>query len=858
MIRQVRQALRRWRPLNSPAPLTVLFARFQNILKLNNQILEMMADMNDKSGGDYVFDRQYIRSACGDMTDLVHTLIDNFNILVQGRYRELHEPFHRISREIDGELEGRRHVPDMPFVMRYKDITVASAEVVGGKSANLAELKNKLAMPVPEGFAITLAAFQHLLDENHLSVKIAELLSGWNGGETTAMETSQRIRELILSAPVPLDMQQAIRKALSVVMKNTGNTRMGWAVRSSALGEDSEHSFAGQFKTLLNISTDGVLEAYGQILASTYSVPAMIYRREKGIKDNEVAMAVSCQQTIPALKSGVLFTLDPLAPETEQMTLSAAWGLGAPLVDGKMQADQYRIMRRYPHQIMQMEVVRKPERWAPLDGGGCAFEAVPPDRQDRPCLQEDEVLQIAQMGMKIEKYFRKPQEVEWSVDPDGNIYILQARPLNIRARISQMVCDISDVIQDHPVIFAHKGVIAQNGIAGGTTFVVRNEDDLARFPAGAILVAKQSSPKFAAVAGIVSGIITDVGSPTGHMATIVREFRIPTILNTGVATTLLTSGREITMDAEQNIVYEGIVDKLCLYEFVEDAFEETYEYRLLRRVLKRISPLSLLDPKDRNFTPRACRTYHDITRFIHEKAVAALIHLNTGPVGGKSRTSGVRLKSDIPLDLTMIDIGGGLTTDRIWAKSIEITQIQSKPMLAFLTGLQSGGVWSTDPMAVDFKGFMSSLTRTFSTHQAGPKEIGRNLAVVSAEYANINLRIGYHFNLVDAYISEQMNDNYAYFRFMGGVTDQTRRNRRTKLIAIILEQNDFMVRLRQDLVVARIKKLDSTRMAEKVVLLGRLVAFTRQLDAKMSNDGQIEHYLLKFKALTTGGPVSAT
>ncbi len=848
MFDRVRKHIRQLRRRSQKVSLAVLFARFQDILKLNNQILELMADMNDKSGGDYVFDSQYIRKSCETMTDLVRTLIDNFDILVDGRYRDLGRPFARITEEIEAELEGRRVMSDMPYIMSYKDITVAFADVAGGKNANLAELKNQLSLPVPEGFAITISAFQALLDENALPEKISALTSRCAEDRLTTLEASRQIQELILTAKIPADVSKAIRDAVSSAQRRAGDTEFLWAVRSSALGEDSEHSFAGQFMTRLNIPAEEVEDAYHQVLASTYSAPAMTYRREKQITDNEVAMAVACQQIVSAHKSGVLFTLDPVAPETEIMVLSATWGLGAPIVSGKVRGDQYMISRTAEHTIIDRKIASKTKRLMPMAKGDCVFEDVPADRRDLPCLDEAEMRRIAEIGMKIEKYFRKPQEVEWAIDESGNLFILQARPLNIRAKLEKMVCDISAVLREHPILFSQKGVIAQNGIASGTVFVVHNDEDLYSFPAGAILVAKQSSPKFAAVAGKANGIITDIGSPTGHMATIAREFRVPTILDTNTATSLLTTGQEITMDAEENVVYSGIVKELCLYDFVGHPFEESYEYRLLRRVLKKISPLFLIDPKDKNFTPTAVRTYHDITRFIHEKAVDRLVNLNRQPSGSRSDTPAVRLLSDIPMDLMVIDIGGGIS-ERKGAQPVTKEQIQSLPMRAFLAGIQSAGAWDTDPMAVDFKGFMSSLTRTFSPELANPKYIGQNLAVISREYINVNLRLGYHFNLIDAYVGDQVNDNYVYFRFLGGVTDQARRNRRAKLIAMILEQNDFIIRLRLDLVIARIKKLNPTMMAKKIRLLGQVVAFTRQLDVKMVNDRQIEIYFNKFNSL---------
>jgi pyruvate,water dikinase len=344
-----------------------------------------------------------------------------------------------------------------------------------------------------------------------------------------------------------------------------------------------------------------------------------------------------------------------------------------------------------------------------------------------------------------------------------------------------------------------------------------------------------------------SAIITDVGSPTGHMATIAREFRVPTIVNTGIATQLLRPGQTITVDARENVVYDGAVKALCYYEFTEEPFETTYEYRLLQRVLKKIAPLNLLDPSEKNFTPSGCKTLHDITRYVHEKAVEELINMEYAKISDATR-AGKKLKFDIPLDLILIDISGGING------SANVTEVKpqdviSVPMKAFLEGLSVPGAWDTEPMSVDFGSFMSSLTRTFSSSMATPKYVGQNLAVVSKEYVNINLRLGYHFNMIAAHISENLNDNYAYFRFLGGVTDISRRSRRAKLLAEILVKNDFRVDIRGDLVIARIKKLGLKMMEEKMRILGLLVAFTRQLDVKMNHEQEIERLKNVFQDL---------
>ena len=828
-----------------------LFRIFQKILKLNNQILELMADMGDKLGGDYVFDQQYIRSSCRRMADLIHKLIYNLNALAPKKYRELENIFMSINDDIEEELAGRLVIPRTDHIMFYDIITRDFADVVGGKNANIAEVRNRLDLPAPEGFAITTRAFKSFFDHNQLQDKIQKALSAWEQGRLSREAASREIRSLITSGVMPGDLARAIEKALRHLQHITGQRDLFLAIRSSAMGEDSEHTFAGQFLTLLNQPRQDLVKCYKDVLASSYSPSAMEYRRQKGFAEHEVAMAVACQCMVDAAVSGVLYTMDPLTPASETMVLTANWGLGAPVVAGKVKADQFRISREAPHEVRGLDIVRKTKSLEPVASGGCRFRSVRKERQTIMCLTEAQIRRIAETGLMIERYFKKPQDIEWVIDPDDVLYILQTRPLNIRARIADVINDVSSVKEKYPVIFSGRGSIAQNGIAAGKVFPVRSDEDLDHFPDGAILVAGQTSPRFAKVVRKAGGIITDVGSPTGHMATISREFRVPTIVNTGIATQVLKPGQVITMDAEENVVYEGRIRDLCYYGFLEDSFEETYEFRLLRRILKKITPLHLIDPHDRNFVPSACRTFHDITRFVHEKAVEELIDLNYHHHHDVHAT-GKKLKSEIPLDLIIIDIGGGLTETEN-RSTVTPEQILSVPMAAFLKGLGTPGAWSRDPMSVDFGSFMSSLTRTFSSGLANPRYVGQNLAVISGEYTNINLRLGYHFNMIDAYISGKTNDNYAYFRFFGGVTDPARRSRRAKFIAEALEKNDFSVDLRGDLVVGRIKKLGVESMRWKMHLLGQLVAFTRQLDVQMNSDQKIGKFVGEFERLVKSG-----
>ena len=239
------------------------------------------------------------------------------------------------------------------------------------------------------------------------------------------------------------------------------------ALRSSAKSEDSEHSFAGQYLSLLNQPRENVIDAYKAVIASTFSGTAMEYRFQKGFAEHEEAMAVACQTMVDAAVSGVLYTLDPRFPEQEVMMISASWGLGAPVVAGETKTDLFTVGREAPHPLVSLDIVRKEKKLVMLDGGGTDISPVQEDLQTKSCLSDQQIQSIAEAGLRIERHFKKPQDIEWALDRQDNLYILQARPLNIKAHVAEMVCDIASVLKTCPVIFENKGMIAAEGIAAG-------------------------------------------------------------------------------------------------------------------------------------------------------------------------------------------------------------------------------------------------------------------------------------------------------------------------------------------------------------------------------------------------------
>jgi pyruvate,water dikinase len=467
---------------------------------------------------------------------------------------------------------------------------------------------------------------------------------------------------------------------------------------------------------------------------------------------------------------------------------------------------------------------------------------VPDEKRQIPCLNEAQAKELAYYAVLIENYFKKPQDIEWSIDKNGKIYILQSRPLRV-SKLPESTEDISSSLLKYKILMENLGMIARRGIGSGKVFILEHMDDLKKFEQGSILVAKHDSSNFIKVMPKASAIITDVGTPTSHMANIAREFQVPTIVNTGIGTKILKNGEEVTVDADDNKVYAGIVKELLRYRITDDIdLTEAKEFRILKKILRYITPLNLIDPLLDNFTPEGCQTFHDILRFVHEKAIGELVDVERYEEVLKKNIA-VKLDIPIPTGIFIIDIGEGLNLKGSSNKAT-IDEISSIPFKAVLAGMMHPGVWHSEAVSMKIDDFMSSMLKMPDVSKM--RYLGDNVAVISREYVNLSLRFGYHFNMMDCYCSENIRDNHIYFRFVGGATDITKRSRRAELLASILKEYNMRINRRGDLVIARTDNLPRSEMEEILNHLGRLIAYTRQLDALMDDDNSIVYYTRKF------------
>ncbi len=312
------------------------------------------------------------------------------------------------------------------------------------------------------------------------------------------------------------------------------------------------------------------------------------------------------------------------------MMISAGWGLGEAIVEAGANADLYRIAKDREPRMMTSSIGRKESRIVLSPERGTIEQPVPAELRDRACLSREQIAALAEQAMRIERYFGSPRDIEWAMDRQGRIHILQARPLAVRTR--EEPAGPAGALTPgwnagHPELSHGDGEVVQPGIGAGKVFIAEKPHDSLEMPKGSVLVAPHDSSLFVRSMPSVSAIITERGSQTSHMAALCRELRIPTIVNMAGALQLLKQGQEVTVVAGDDgfVLYSGI-DRGLLAKAGQNGqqMEALYEFRKKRYILRYLSPLHLIDPLMDEFLPERCRSPWKGCRFHRE-------YLQTGP-----------------------------------------------------------------------------------------------------------------------------------------------------------------------------------------------------------------------------------
>ena len=818
---------------------------FKLLLGANTKALEIMTEMEQALAGRDAFAMTFVRSRTTAVSVNVYRMVESLEQLSPGRYDRLRPRFSQIQRQIDALLTDRPDDdPLAALVIPLKDLDTATAHQAGTKMARLGEIRNRLNIDVPPGFVITAAACRRLLAHNDLPIEIDRRLQQADLQDMAALFTlSAELQQLILRAELPADLQSAMDMAYETLARTAGK-EIFVALRSSALAEDSaKSSFAGQYRSVLNVSRDSLPEAYKEVVASQYSLPAITYRLNRGFREQDIAMCVGCMQMVDAAAGGVIYSRNPVGTD-DAIHIHSVWGLPAAVVDGSTPGDLTVVSRQPSLAVTATSVRPKTHRIDCRPGEGVARSPLPTDRGRQPVLSADQALDLARLALRIEAHYNAPQDIEWALDKNGHRFILQCRPLQWTPPPPVNGPPETDPERE---ILVSGGVTASNGAAAGPVCVVTKRADMLGFPTGSVLVTAQALPDWAPLLARAAAIVTEQGGMAGHLASVAREFGLPALFDVPGALERLAAGETVTVDANGRVVYGGRVQALLEKQAAKrPPMAGSPVHDLLQQISRLVVPLNLLDPASPQFAPEHCRTLHDITRFVHEKSVHEMFSF--GKTHGFSERSGKQLYHRVPMQWWILNLDDGFS-EEVHGKYVHLDNIVSIPMRAFWDGF-AAIAWDGPP-PVDSRGLASVMFQSTANPSLVPgirsRYAARNYFMISRHYCSLHSRLGYHFAIMEALVGDRPSENYVSFQFKGGAADAARRKRRVAFIGDLMENHGFRVEIREDNLLARADGLEQPQMIRRLKTLGYLSLHTRQLDMIMSHGPTVDHYRRKME-----------
>ncbi|MCD4717009.1 MAG: pyruvate, water dikinase, partial [Desulfobacterales bacterium] len=758
-----------------------------------------------------------------------------------GKYEALYERFKEIQGEINPFIKKKSLPTSGPLVLPLESIDKNMTDQVGGKTANLGEIRNRIHLKVSNGFAITTRAYQRFMEYNDLQPEIDRRIQAINVENPDRLYSlSAAIQQLIIRSPIPEDLETAISEQYRQLEEKDGKG-VTVAMRSSALGEDlAGISFAGQYRSELNVSSENVLQAYKEIVASKYGVQAMSYRMNRGMRDEDIAMCVGCMSMVNALSGGVAYSRNPVDARDNGIVINSVWGLPKSVVDGSTASDLFIISRGDPMKILRKEIPLKNQKFVCYpDEGVCRMEMAGEESR-MPSLNDAQALEIAGLAVRLEEHYRMPQDIEWAVKPDGSIILLQCRPLQ-QIPVSE-ARQLKTVKENRPDSFLIEGgSTASPGVGAGPVFIVKKDMDALRFPDGGVLVTAQSLPRWATLLNRAAAIITEQGTIAGHLANVAREFGVPGLFGVQGVIDRLKQDQVVTVDADGLRVYEGRIDALLEGKpEPKNLMEGSPVFESLKGAARHIIPLKLLDPDAPSFRPQNCKTFHDITRYCHEKSVHEMFQF--GKEHHFSERSSKQLYFKVPMKWWILNLDDGFRNE-VKGKYVRLENIISIPMLALWEGI-TAFPWEGPP-PVDGKGFMSVMfqatTNTALNIGVRSKYASRNYFMISKNYCSLSSRLGFHFCLIEALISDRSSENYMRFQFKGGAADLVRRQKRVFFVKDILEEYGFRAEVKEDNLIARMEHYEKEFMIKSLKIAGYLTIHTRQIDMIMLNDASVRY-----------------
>lgn len=466
-------------------------------------------------------------------------------------------------------------MPNKPaLVLPFSKIRKEDIPYVGGKGANLGEMYS-FGIPVPNGFVITVEAYQNVIEHNALQPVIREIIRQTEVTNQKELEKSAiKIQRLIQTADIPKELVEEIFNSYKNL--KPGDTNPLVAVRSSATAEDlPDASFAGQQESFLDIKGESnLIQAVRKAWSSLWGARAIFYRATKGFDHFKVFLAIPVQLMVQSEVSGVIFSINPVTGNKNQVVVEAVWGLGDYMVQGVVNPDHY-IINKSDFSIHSRQFVPQTIMEVHDYPSGVKEVKVPNKYINTPKLTDEQVIELAKLSTKIQQHYFFPQDSEFAME-NGKIYLVQTRPITTidmgkgtKQVSEEQLIKLKQLIQGEPASF---------GIGFGKVVKIKSAKEIDKVKKGDVLVTEMTAPDFVPAMKRASAIVTDKGGQTSHAAIVSRELGIPAIVGSKIATKILKEDQLVTVNGATGIVYNGVPEKgkaVEFNEFKEEDFPKT-------------------------------------------------------------------------------------------------------------------------------------------------------------------------------------------------------------------------------------------------------------------------------------------
>lgn len=467
------------------------------------------------------------------------------------------------------------------FIRWFSELGMDDVALVGGKNASLGEMYRELSpagIRVPNGFAVTAEAYRHVLDRAGTWSALHEALDALDANDVDDLaRRAQMAREAVYGAPLPDELVAEISSAYAKLKREYGS-HLTLAVRSSATAEDlPTASFAGQHETYLNITGEAkLIDSVKRCFASLFMDRAIRYRIDNGFDHFKVYLSVGVMKMVRSdlASSGVIFSIDTETGFSDVVFITGAYGLGENVVQGAVDPDEFYVfkpsLKMGKRAVLRRSLGGKEIRMVYSEGEGReATRNVPTPKEDqrRFCIDDTEVLELADYAVRIEEHYSAragrdmPMDMEWAKDGiDGKLYLVQARPETVASRKS------ADLLEEYEL--EEKGELLAMGravggkVASGRARVIKNVGELNEFVPGEVLVADTTTPDWGTVMTLASAVVTNRGGRTCHAAIVARELGIPAVVGCDNATESIATGEAVTVacsEGDIGHVYSGML-----------------------------------------------------------------------------------------------------------------------------------------------------------------------------------------------------------------------------------------------------------------------------------------------------------